>query len=228
MSDIGPTIAPVEAREELSDRASHLSYVAHEVRNPLATALWSAELLTRLSAADRAGARGEKLARMCLRAIGRVRRLVEDHLLAERLDVDGIPIAFEPVAVDALLPREAAAIGAADLALDVEPGLAVDTDATLARRAVEALLCAAAEGGAAVRLTARRSGPAVRIQVEGAPATPSDLADRQRGDAKDVGGSALGLGVARRAAAALGGTLSVDRGALVLELPAIDPAHGEL
>ena len=70
-------------------RGDHLGFVAHEVRNPLSTALWSAELLARMTPEERGGARGEKLTAMCLRSLGRVRQLVEDHFLCERLDAGG-------------------------------------------------------------------------------------------------------------------------------------------
>ena len=78
-------------------RGGFLGFVAHEIRNPLSTALWSAELLTRMSASDRGGPRGEKLSAMALRSIARVRRLVEDHFLCERLDAGGIPLRAEPI-----------------------------------------------------------------------------------------------------------------------------------
>ena len=84
-------------------RRAFLGFIAHEVRNPLSTALWSAELLGRITAEERGGARGEKLSAMCLRSISRVRQLVEDHFLCERLDSGGIPLRAEPVVV-----REAA------------------------------------------------------------------------------------------------------------------------
>src|SRR5439155_1252680 len=38
-------------------RGKYLGFVAHEIKNPLATALWSCDLLTRMDPADRAGAR---------------------------------------------------------------------------------------------------------------------------------------------------------------------------
>src|SRR5512144_880418 len=56
-------------------RGSHLGFVAHEIRNPLSTALWTAELLVRMPAEERGGARGDKLTAMCLRSIARVRQL---------------------------------------------------------------------------------------------------------------------------------------------------------
>ena len=72
-------------------RPGHLGFVAHEIRNPLSTALWTAEMLARMTAADRGGARGEKLSAMCLRSVARVRQLIEDHLLCERLDAGTPP-----------------------------------------------------------------------------------------------------------------------------------------
>src|SRR5512142_2166772 len=88
-----------EDRREREARSGHLGFVAHELRNPLSTALWSAELLTRMAAEERGGARGEKLTAMCLRSLGRVRQLIEDHFLSERLDVGGIPIRPEPLVI---------------------------------------------------------------------------------------------------------------------------------
>jgi len=73
--------APPEA-----SRPSHLGFVAHEIRNPMSTALWTAELLGRMSPAERAGDRGDKLTSLCFRSLTKVRLLVEDHLLCERLD----------------------------------------------------------------------------------------------------------------------------------------------
>ncbi|HTP49922.1 MAG TPA: histidine kinase dimerization/phospho-acceptor domain-containing protein [Anaeromyxobacteraceae bacterium] len=215
-----------ERAEETNQRASHLAFVAHEIRNPLATALWSAELLGRLAAEERGGARGEKLTRMCLRAIMRVRRLIEDHLLAERLDAAGIPVVLDAVAVSDLMP-DAATLGPIALSVDLEPGALVATDAQLARRAMEAAILVAAREDGPVRVIGSREGSAVRIRIEGAPVEPGELADRRRGDAGDSQGTSLGVGAARRVAAALGGSLSVEERALVLELPALDRAKGD-
>src|SRR5512138_781972 len=86
-----------DERAEGERRRAFLGFVAHEVRNPLSTALWSAELLARITPEERGGARGEKLSAMCLRSISRVRQLVEDHFLCERLDSGGIPVRAEGV-----------------------------------------------------------------------------------------------------------------------------------
>jgi len=222
-NDLDTSPLPREIRDEPANRAKHLSFVAHEIRNPLATALWSAELLSRLPEGERGGPRGDKLAKMCVRAVARVRRLLEDHLLAERLDVAGVPVSREPVAVAELLPADAVAIGVSALAADVEAGLLAFTDPQLARRAIEALLVVAGRGNHEVRLAAKRVASVARVEVAGTPATPRALLDRLPGDNEELGPGCLGLGMARRLAAALGGTLSVEGGAFVLELPAAEP-----
>src|SRR5512142_3223790 len=108
-----------------AQRGSFLGFVAHEMRNPLSTALWSAELLARLSPDDRGGARGEKLSGMCLRALQRLRALVEDHFLAERLDVGGIPLRLETVPVKEVLDAVASKAGIAGLTSEVSSDIAV-------------------------------------------------------------------------------------------------------
>ena len=219
MSNLETSATQREVKDEAGDRAKHLSFVAHEIRNPLATALWSAELLGRLSAEERGGPRGEKLAKMALRAVGRVRRLLEDHLLAERLDVSGVPVSLESVAVKDLLSEAPLTIGVSAISVDLEEGLAATADAQLARRALEALVLVAGRGNATVRVSGRRVGEVARLEVAGAPVAPGDLADRRPGDPDDLGPGCLGLGMARRVALALRGSLRVEEGAFILDLP---------
>jgi signal transduction histidine kinase len=205
--------------EQAPTRGDHLRFVSHEIRNPLAAALWSAELLARLGPEERGGARGEKLARTCLRALQRLRRLTEDHLLSERLDARGFPVALEAIPAAELLPEEPAALGADRLEVDLAPGIAVAADPVLARRALEAAVLAAAREGGVVRVEGSVRRGVVRLRVTGAPPRPAALRDPGRGDPSDPRGAALSLGAARRAAAATGGTLRVEAGAFLLELP---------
>jgi len=203
-------------------RGDYLGFVAHEVRNPLSTALWSAELLARMAPEERAGPRGDKLTAMCLRSLGRVRQLVEDHFLSERLDAHGIATRAEPIPLRALLEEVAGRRGLdlVDPVLEVAPELAVNSDRTLLDRAVEALLAAAGRDGTAVRVTARTSGGRIEVRFEGAPHAPSSLDDPKKGAQGDPKGRALSLPMTRRIAARLGGALAVDAGGLVLSLPA--------
>lgn len=124
------------------DRPSHLAYVAHEIRNPMSTALWTAELLQRLTAQERGGPRGEKLAGICLRSVGRVRLLVEDHLLCERLDAGGYPVRPEPVPLGDVLAVVAGRwpAGEGALALPASDGLVALADRPLLERLLDGLL----------------------------------------------------------------------------------------
>ena len=219
MSDLHPTSPTADSRANPDDKASHLAFVAHEIRNPLSTALWSVELLARMTPEERGGARGEKLSLMSMRALTKLRRLVEDHLLAARLDVGGIPVELEEIPAREIFPS-ASAIGAGSLELELETGLLVVADPVLARRAVEGVLLAAARGGTDVRVSGTRRGRLARFRAEGAPASAAELDDPRRGDPGDTRGAALALPVARRVCALLGGSIHIEGGAWVLELPA--------
>jgi len=204
-----------------SRRAGFLGFVAHEVRNPLSTALWSAELLSRLPAEERAGARGERLSSMCLRSVARVRQLVEDHFLCERLDAGGISLRPEPVplreVLEAILARPA---DRGEVTLDLDAGLAVAGDRTLVERALDALVAVASADRAAVHVSAREApGGVIALVVAGQAPAPDALADPTKGSPSEARGRALALPLARRIASALGGALAATEGGYVLSLP---------
>jgi signal transduction histidine kinase len=201
-------------------RGDHLGFVAHEVRNPLSTALWSAELLARMTPEERGGARGEKLTAMCLRSLGRVRQLIEDHFLCERLDAHGIPIRLEAVPLRAFLEE---ILGRRSLELvspqlDAPADIAVLADRMLLDRALDAMLASAGREGAAVRASASQEDGRVSIRVAGAVTAASALEDPKKGAHGDPKGRSLALPMARRIAAALDGSLRVDGDALVLSV----------
>lgn len=202
-------------------RSGYLGFVAHEVRNPLSTALWSAELLARMAPEERGGARGEKLTAMCLRSLARVRQLVEDHFLAERLDVGGLPLRVEAIPlgelVDEAIARRAPDTGEASPELDLD--LVVSVDRSLGERALEALLAAAGRDSTPVRIRGSSADERVTVVVAGAEAASEQLDDPQKGTPGDPKGRALALPVARRVAEAMGGSLMVEGGAFLLTLP---------
>ena len=202
-------------------RAGYLGFVAHEVRNPLSTALWSAELLVRMAAEERGGARGEKLTAMCLRSLGRVRQLVEDHFLCERLDAGGLPVRPELVPVREVLDEVSGRRppDASPLELDVDRSLVTSADRPLLERLLDALVAASGRDGAAVRVSGRADGDSLRLAFAGAPPAPDALADPRKGSPGDQKGRALALPLARRVAAALGGTVAVDGAEFALTLP---------
>jgi hypothetical protein len=209
-------------------RAGRLAFVAHEARNPLATALWTAELLARMSPQERGGARGDKLSAMCLRSVLRVRQIVEDHFLSERLDAGGYPVRLEAVGLADVLggilerrPADAPPVTSA-----VDAAVAVLADRTLLERALDGLVAVAGTEGAPVSVAARSSGGEVTLVVSGRPADPAALADPVKGAPTDPSGRALSAPLARRIAAALNGALAARDGAWQLVLPGADAARG--
>jgi signal transduction histidine kinase len=205
--------------EERSSRPGHLGFVAHEIRNPLSTALWTAEMLVRMTAADRGGARGEKLSAMCLRAVARVRQLVEDHLLCERLDAGDLPVRVEAVgakeALDAVLEKRPAETASAS----ADPALGVEVDRGLLERALESLVAVAGTEGTPVAVTASATDREVSFVVNGRPADEAALADPVKGSPTEHHGRALAVPLARRIAAAIGGTLAAKGGSWSLTVP---------
>ncbi len=213
----GVTEAPPAAER----RSGYLGFVAHEVRNPLSTALWSAELLARMAAEERGGPRGEKLTAMCLRSLARVRQLIEDHFLAERLDAGGIPIRAEAVAaadlVGEVAGRRAADVG--EIRSEIDASIVVSVDRALAERAIEGLVAAAGREATPVKVAGRAGEEGVTLTIEGAAASAEQLDDPRKGSPGDPKGRALALPLARRVAEAMGGALAVEGGAFVLTLP---------
>jgi signal transduction histidine kinase len=199
-------------------RASHLGFVAHEVRNPLSTALWTAELLARLPPEERGGARGERLVAICLRSVLRMRFLIEDHFLAERLDAGGYPLRAEALSLDGAL-EEAMARRPSPVPVERagEAGLRVLADRALLVRVLEALVAVAAVEVPAVTVTVSQGPRQVEVRVSGA--APGSLEDPGKGAASEPRGHALALPMARRAAATFGGSLAVDGGAYILSIP---------
>jgi hypothetical protein len=203
-------------------RAGRLAFVAHEARNPLATALWTAELLARMSPQDRGGARGDKLAAMCLRSVLRVRQIVEDHFLSERLDAGGFPVRLEPVALadvlGAVLERRPAEAPPVTSAIDAAQ--VVLADRVLLERAIDALVAVAGAENVPVVVSARAgAGDEVELVVSGRRADPAALSDPTRGAPTDPTGRALSVPLARRIAAAMRGTLAASDEGWHLSLP---------
>ncbi|BDG04504.1 sensor histidine kinase [Anaeromyxobacter oryzae] len=206
-----------------------LANVSHELRTPLA----------RIRVALELAAEGDlEKARRYLAEIGadldELDRLVADVLSAARLDLiaggAALPLRKERLdpagVVAAAVERFREAWPGRTLELAVEPDLPpLDGDAGLLRRLVLNLLDNAAkysEAPAPVTLAARARTGAVELEVRdrGIGIDPADLprlftpffrTDRSR--ARGTGGVGLGLALARRIAAAHGGTITVESAA---------------
>jgi K+-sensing histidine kinase KdpD len=210
-------------------RGGYLGFVAHEVRNPLSTALWSAELLVRMSPAERGGTRGDKLSAMCLRSLSRVRQLVEDHFLCERLDVGGIPVRPENLSVRELLEAVVERRGpdAPPVEIGADVAASVSVDRMLAERALDSLIAVAAGDRGPAQVSASERDDHVLVAIVGPGAAEHTFDDPRKGSPSDPRGRALALAVARRVARALDGTLSAIDGGYVLAVPRAQPAGAE-
>jgi len=208
-------------------RGKYLGFVAHEIKNPLATALWSCDLLKRMDAPDRAGERAEKMIDVSLRALRRMRRLIEDYFTIERLLEHGYELKREQVSLRDLVEPALRTLeekdGIVTEGWQLELGDASTVgDAEMLRRAVRASLEHMARGSQKPRLSivARADGanPALHIRAETAPqpVLPPDPEERPSGD---PAGAVLGFALAARILASHDGRLEEREGGLWLVLP---------
>jgi K+-sensing histidine kinase KdpD len=210
-------------------RGKYLGFVAHEIKNPLATALWSCDLLKRMDTADRAGPRAEKMVDASLRALRRMRRLVDDYFTIERLQERGYELHRESLELRSLVDGALAALAdkdgipIRDWSVDV-PGQALVTgDADMLRRGIRVLLeymAISATGHAQLSVvghaTPSGSELVVRSSTPPNPLVPPHPEERASGD---PAGTVLGYALAEAIVAAHGGSIQARDGALVVTLP---------
>jgi two-component system sensor histidine kinase KdpD len=208
-------------------RGKYLGFVAHEIKNPLATALWSCDLLKRMEGADRTGARAEKMIDVSLRALRRMRRLIDDYFTIERLLQSGYDLKRERLALKDLLDSTLQALSEKDgiptqgwvLELD---GAEVTGDGDMLRRALRALLehLARASKEPRVSIAARpaQGGTELQLRAETAPVPllPPEPEERPSGDPT---GGVLGFALASRILDAHGGKVEERDGGLLVTLP---------
>jgi signal transduction histidine kinase len=205
-----------------------LANASHELRSPLARLKMAVAMLDDAPPAQRAALKQEITTN-----IGELDALVEEVLLASRLDAGAAPVAREPVPLLALAAEEAARHGAAVDGQDVS----VPGDERLLRRAVRNLLDNARRYGAGeVRVEVARRGGEVELAVsDQGPGVPEAYRERifepffrLPGHAEREGGVGLGLALVRQIAERHGGHVRCearDAGAgggsrFVLALPA--------
>jgi signal transduction histidine kinase len=212
---------------EVGKRGKYLGFVAHEIKNPLATALWSCDLLKRMEGVERGGERGEKMIDVSLRALRRMRRLIDDFFTIERLLEHGYELKRERVtlkdlvepAVRALAEKEGVPTAgwAVDLAETATAG-----DAEMLRRAVRLSLEHMARPSPTPRLTITTHSdggqPALHVRAETPPSplVPPDPEERPSGDPT---GAVLGFALAVRILESHGGRLEERDGGLWLQFP---------
>ena len=210
-------------------RGKYLGFVAHEIKNPLATALWSCDLLKRMEGADRSGPRAEKMIDVSLRALRRMRRLIDDYFMIERLQENGYDLRRENVSLKDLVSGALEALVEKD-GFKVEgwttdiADATVQGDADMLRRCFRLLFEHLARGGAEPKLTLVGHGAGatctllVRADSPPTPLVPPDPEDRPSGDTT---GAVLGYALAEHILAVHDGRLEERDGSLLVTLPAV-------
>ncbi len=214
-----------------------LANVSHELRSPLARVRVALALVPRT---DESAARLEGVEA----DIGDLDRLIDDVLMASRLEAGGLPIALAELDVAELLEQLAeraradARLAGAEVHVEAPAGLRLVADGALLRRALWNLVDNAAKYGAPpLVLRADVVGERVRLAVvDAGPGIPPEERERvleafyraERARTPEVGASrgvGLGLTIAARIASAHRGTIRVEPGpaghgcCMVIELP---------
>jgi K+-sensing histidine kinase KdpD len=205
------------------NRGKYLGFVAHEIKNPLATALWSCDLLKRMDTTDRAGERADKMIDVSLRALRRMRRLIDDFFTIERLLEHGYELRRDRLPLRALADAALQTLAEKD-GMSVE-GWSLDFDASevtgdgeMLKRAVRAVIEHLARSAAEPKLslTGRESSLFVRPSAPAAPLVPPVPEERPAGDPT---GSVLGYALAEHILAAHGGRIEERDGGLLVTFP---------
>jgi K+-sensing histidine kinase KdpD len=208
-------------------RGKYLGFIAHEIKNPLATALWSCDLLKRMDAADRAGPRADKMIDASLRALRRMRRLVDDYFTTERLQEHGYELRPEPLELRSLVEGAMAQLGEGvpteGWSMDVPAQVHVAGDQDMLKRAIRLLLEHLSRGAAGTRVSVvGRSVPEGAQLVLRADPSPEKLVppvpeERPSGDPT---GAVLGFALADTILKAHTGSVEEKDKALFVVLPA--------
>jgi signal transduction histidine kinase len=206
-----------------------LANASHELRSPLARMKMALSLMNE-SHTD--AAQRERLAAELRTNIGELDALVEEVLLASRLDAQAAVFTPQPVEVIALAAEEAAQVGAELQATDAQ--LTVAGDERLLRRALRNLLENAKRyGGSEITLHAARAASRIELRVcDRGAGVPEALRERifepffrLPGHAEREGGVGLGLALVKQIAQRHGGAVRCEANpgggsCFVLSLPA--------
>lgn len=202
------------------ERADLLAITAHELRSPIAVAAGASSTLARHWAELDDDERRELLASVETSA-EQMRRMLNELLLAARLDAGRVPLTVTRIrlraALEGVAARQASALAGADVVVDCPDELEVATDGDqLGQIVTNYLVNAATYGGGPIRLSARSDGSSVDVVVEDhGPGVPDGLSDQLFEEMFLKGGShrgtGLGLYIVRRLARALGGDSWYER-----------------
>jgi signal transduction histidine kinase len=204
---------------------SLLANASHELRSPLARMKMAVSMLDEVAPAQR-----ERLKREIDTNVAELDALVEEVLLASRLDAGQAPLPNDPVDLLGLAAEEGSRVNAG---VD-GPALVVRGDERLLRRALRNLLENARRyGGSEVSMQLARAGGSAELRVcDRGPGVPEALRARifepfyrLPGHAEQAGGVGLGLSLVKQIAERHGGSVRCEAregggSCFVLALPA--------
>lgn len=217
----------------------HFAFIAHELRNPLGSALAAIALL------ERGGKLSpeERFAQVLGRALSRMQELIDSSLRATQL-ATGVQLVLEPITLGALLDDVELATTASaeerqiELAFRVEAEATLEADLRLLRSALTNLVRNAIKFShehGKVEVRARGGAERVQIEVEDScGGLPPGAVERVFAPFAQLGadrsGFGLGLAIAKQATDAHGGAIRVQdlpgKGCIfALELP-VSPRAG--
>jgi len=223
-------IAAARVEALVHSHRSLLANASHELRSPLARMKMAVSMLAEATPAER-----DTLKREIDKNVAELDGLVEEVLLASRLDVAENPLHHDRVDLLAVAAEEAARVGAH---VESTRSVHVDGDERLLRRAVRNLLENAQRyGGGEVEIglghVRVRGGDFVSLEVcDRGPGVPEAMRERifepffrLPGHAEQAGGVGLGLALVKQIAVRHGGSVRCEGRAgggsrFVIEVPA--------
>ena len=203
-------VAAARVEALVQSHQSLLANASHELRSPLARMKLAVALLD-----DAPPAQRDRLKREIDTNVAELDTLVEEVLLASRLDAAPQPENDEPVELLGMAAEEGARVNAST---DGEP-LTVTGDERMLRRALRNLLENARRyGGAEIEVEVRaQAGQAVLRVCDRGPGVPEAMRERifepffrMPGHAEQAGGVGLGLSLVRQIAVRHGGSVRCE------------------
>ena len=224
-------VAAARIEALVQSHRSLLANASHELRSPLARLRMAVSMLDGATPAERARLKAEIAAN-----VGELDGLVEEVLLASRLDVVENALHRDRVDLLAVAAEEAARVGAH---VDGTRGVVVDGDERLLRRAMRNLLENGQRYGGGdlevvlARDDGRPGGSVITVQIcDRGPGVPAEMRERifepffrLPGHAEQAGGIGLGLALVKQIAERHGGSVRCEGregggSRFVMELPA--------
>jgi signal transduction histidine kinase len=220
-------VAAARVEALVQSHRSLLANASHELRSPLARMKMAVSMLDEASPAQR-----DKLKREIDRNVAELDALVEEVLLASRLDAPQDPLHRDKVDLLALAAEEAARV---DASVDAPGQLFVAGDERLLRRALRNLLENARRyGGGEIAVVLRpleRGGATMQVCDRGTGVPPAmrerifEPFFRMPGHAEQAGGVGLGLSLVKQIAERHGGRIRCEGrdgggSCFTIELPA--------